>query len=121
MRLEFTKMHGLGNDFVVLDTTRAPCELNPGQWRAYIMGGRRQAGADDRPGRHRFRRRDRALDFRIKLKPPMNADKIEIRNNEWDQDLGDFLNEELYSCEFSNPVFRFFIGVNRRLSAVNCR
>jgi len=51
----------------------------------------------------------------------MNADKIEIRNNEWDQDLGDFLNDELYSCELSNPVFRFFIGVNRRLSAVNCR
>jgi len=24
MRLKFTKMHGLGNDFVVLDATRAP-------------------------------------------------------------------------------------------------
>jgi diaminopimelate epimerase len=27
MRLKFTKMHGLGNDFVVLDATRAPLEL----------------------------------------------------------------------------------------------
>jgi diaminopimelate epimerase len=28
MRLKFTKMHGLGNDFVVLDATHAPLELN---------------------------------------------------------------------------------------------
>ena len=27
MHLKFTKMHGLGNDFVVLDATRAPLEL----------------------------------------------------------------------------------------------
>ena len=33
MRLKFTKMHGLGNDFVVLDATRAPLELNRGQLR----------------------------------------------------------------------------------------
>jgi len=33
MRLKFTKMHGLGNDFVVLDATRAPLELNCGQLR----------------------------------------------------------------------------------------
>ncbi len=31
MRLKFTKMHGLGNDFVVLDATRAPLELSRGQ------------------------------------------------------------------------------------------
>jgi len=29
-RLKFTKMHGLGNDFVVLDATRAPLELDRG-------------------------------------------------------------------------------------------
>jgi hypothetical protein len=33
MRLKFTKMHGLGNDFFVLDATRAPLELNRGQLR----------------------------------------------------------------------------------------
>ncbi|MBN8442492.1 MAG: diaminopimelate epimerase [Thauera sp.] len=29
MKLRFTKMHGLGNDFVVIDATRAPVELTP--------------------------------------------------------------------------------------------
>jgi diaminopimelate epimerase len=33
MRLKFTKMHGLGNDFVVLDATRAPLELTREQLR----------------------------------------------------------------------------------------
>ena len=33
MRLKFTKMHGLGNDFVVLDATRAPFELAREQLR----------------------------------------------------------------------------------------
>jgi len=33
MRLPFTKMHGAGNDFVVLDATRAPLELSPAQLR----------------------------------------------------------------------------------------
>ena len=33
MRLKFTKMHGLGNDFVVFDATRAPLELAPEQLR----------------------------------------------------------------------------------------
>jgi diaminopimelate epimerase len=31
MRLQFTKMHGAGNDFVVLDATRTPIELTPQQ------------------------------------------------------------------------------------------
>ena len=31
MRLKFTKMQGLGNDFVVLDATRSPLSLTPGQ------------------------------------------------------------------------------------------
>jgi diaminopimelate epimerase len=33
MKLKFTKMHGLGNDFVVLDATRAPLELTREQLR----------------------------------------------------------------------------------------
>jgi diaminopimelate epimerase len=33
MRLRFTKMHGAGNDFVVLDATRAPMALSPAQLR----------------------------------------------------------------------------------------
>ena len=33
MLLEFTKMHGLGNDFVVLDATARPLQLEPSQLR----------------------------------------------------------------------------------------
>jgi diaminopimelate epimerase len=33
MRLKFTKMHGAGNDFVVLDGTRTPISLTPDQAR----------------------------------------------------------------------------------------
>ncbi len=33
MRLKFTKMHGAGNDFVMLDETRAPLGLTPAQYR----------------------------------------------------------------------------------------
>ncbi|MDX5363675.1 MAG: diaminopimelate epimerase [Pseudazoarcus pumilus] len=34
MQLRFTKMHGLGNDFVVIDATRAPVDLPPARVRA---------------------------------------------------------------------------------------
>ncbi|MDR1425013.1 MAG: diaminopimelate epimerase [Azoarcus sp.] len=34
MKLSFTKMHGLGNDFVVVDATRTPVSLTPAQVRA---------------------------------------------------------------------------------------
>jgi diaminopimelate epimerase len=45
MRLKFTKMHGAGNDFVVLDGTRAAVELTPEQARR--LGDRRFGiGAD---------------------------------------------------------------------------
>jgi diaminopimelate epimerase len=33
MKLKFTKMHGLGNDFVVFDATRAPLDLKAAQLR----------------------------------------------------------------------------------------
>ncbi len=45
MRLPFTKMHGAGNDFVVLDGTRAPIELSKPQLQR--LGDRRfGVGAD---------------------------------------------------------------------------
>jgi diaminopimelate epimerase len=45
MKLRFTKMHGAGNDFVVLDATQAPLTLTPEQYRA--LGDRRFGiGAD---------------------------------------------------------------------------
>ena len=34
MKLRFTKMHGLGNDFVVIDATRLALELTPARVRA---------------------------------------------------------------------------------------
>jgi diaminopimelate epimerase len=34
MKLRFTKMHGLGNDFVVIDATRVPVELTPARVKA---------------------------------------------------------------------------------------
>src|SRR5687767_7527780 len=45
MRLRFTKMHGAGNDFVMLDATQAPIELSGEQLRR--LGDRRfGVGAD---------------------------------------------------------------------------
>ena len=45
MRLKFTKMQGAGNDFVVLDATRAPIDLSVEQLRR--LGDRRfGVGAD---------------------------------------------------------------------------
>jgi diaminopimelate epimerase len=45
MKLRFTKMQGAGNDFVVIDATRAPLELSASQFRA--LGDRRfGVGAD---------------------------------------------------------------------------
>jgi diaminopimelate epimerase len=45
MRLKFTKMHGAGNDFVVLDATRAPLSLDREQFKA-IADRRFGVGAD---------------------------------------------------------------------------
>ncbi len=45
MRLKFTKMQGAGNDFIVLDATRAPIALDPVQWR-WLADRRFGIGAD---------------------------------------------------------------------------
>src|SRR5262245_27743587 len=45
MRLPFTKMHGLGNDFVVIDTRTRPLALTPDQ-RRRIADRRRGIGCD---------------------------------------------------------------------------
>ena len=45
MRLEFTKMHGLGNDFMVIDGVRRPIELAADQVR-FLADRRRGVGFD---------------------------------------------------------------------------
>jgi diaminopimelate epimerase len=45
MKLRFSKMHGAGNDFVVLDATREPLTLSPAQYR-FLADRRFGVGAD---------------------------------------------------------------------------
>ena len=45
MKLAFTKMHGAGNDFVVIDATRQPFALSPVQLRR-IADRHRGVGCD---------------------------------------------------------------------------
>lgn len=45
MKLAFTKMHGAGNDFVVIDATREPIHLTAEQWR-HLADRHRGVGAD---------------------------------------------------------------------------
>ena len=45
MRLKFSKMHGAGNDFIVLDATRTPIVLDRAQWR-WLADRRFGIGAD---------------------------------------------------------------------------
>ncbi len=78
MRLPFTKMHGAGNDFVVLDGTRAPIELTPAQVQR--LGDRRfGVGADQilvverstTPG----------VDFRYRIYNGFSGDEVEHCGN----------------------------------------
>jgi diaminopimelate epimerase len=78
MRLKFTKMQGAGNDFVVLDATRAPIELTSEQYRA--LGDRRfGVGADQilvversaSPG----------VDFRYRIFNGTSGDEVEHCGN----------------------------------------
>ncbi len=64
MRLRFTKMHGAGNDFVMLDATRSPIELSAEQLRR--LGDRRfGVGADQILLVEPSRRPD--VDFRYRI------------------------------------------------------
>ena len=73
MKLLFTKMHGAGNDFVVLDATRAPLALSPAQYR-FLADRRFGIGADQilivEPGDPA-----RGTDFTYRI---MNADGGEV-------------------------------------------
>ena len=78
MNLRFTKMHGAGNDFVVLDATRAPIDLSAQQVQR--LGDRRfGVGADqvlvvertDTPG----------VDFRYRIFNGFSGDEVEHCGN----------------------------------------
>lgn len=45
MKIAFTKMHGAGNDFIVIDATKGAMNLSPAQWRA-LADRRFGIGAD---------------------------------------------------------------------------
>jgi len=72
MQYPFTKMHGLGNDFVVFDATRTPIELNTDQLR-HLADRRFGIGCDQvllvEPAR------DAATDFHYRI---FNADGSEV-------------------------------------------
>ena len=72
MKLKFSKMHGLGNDFVVLDGVRQPVSLTPEQLR-YLADRNFGVGCDqillvEKPGRT-------DVDFRYRI---FNADGSEV-------------------------------------------
>ena len=72
MKLKFTKMHGAGNDFVVIDAINQPVSLSADQWRA-IADRRFGIGADqilvvEKP-------RSSGVDFRYRI---FNADGGEV-------------------------------------------
>jgi len=78
MRLRFTKMQGAGNDFVVLDATRAPLDLDAAQWRR-LADRRFGVGADQilivepgvAPG----------VDFRYRIFNGASGDEVEQCGN----------------------------------------
>ena len=45
MKIKFTKMHGAGNDFVVIDAINQPIDFTPAQWQ-YLADRRFGVGAD---------------------------------------------------------------------------
>ncbi len=64
MKLHFTKMHGAGNDFVVLDGIATPIDFTPEQWRA-IADRHFGVGADQLLLVERSTRPD--VDFRYRI------------------------------------------------------
>ncbi|NDY92703.1 diaminopimelate epimerase [Ideonella livida] len=78
MRLRFTKMHGAGNDFVVIDATAAPLALSPAQLRH--LGDRRfGVGADQILVVERPHRDD--VDFRYRIFNGATGDEVEQCGN----------------------------------------
>ncbi len=73
MKLRFTKMHGAGNDFIVLDATQAPLPLSEAQYR-FLADRRFGIGADQilivEPGN-----KDNGTDFTYRI---INADGGEV-------------------------------------------
>lgn len=72
MKLKFTKMHGAGNDFVVIDAINQPASFTPEQWR-WIADRRFGIGADQILVVERPSRPD--VDFRYRI---FNADGGEV-------------------------------------------
>jgi diaminopimelate epimerase len=78
MRLRFTKMQGAGNDFVLLDATRSPVDLDPAQLR-YLADRRLGVGCDQvlivepsaTPG----------VDFRYRIFNGASGDEVEQCGN----------------------------------------
>jgi len=78
MRLTFTKMQGAGNDFVVLDGTRAPVELTP-DWIRRLADRRFGVGADQILVVERSERPD--VDFRYRIFNGGSGDEVEQCGN----------------------------------------
>ncbi len=72
MTIKFTKMHGAGNDFVVIDAINQPVSFTPEQWR-WIADRRFGIGADQILVVERPTRPD--VDFRYRI---FNADGGEV-------------------------------------------
>ena len=78
MRLPFTKMHGAGNDFVVLDGTAAPITLTPAQLQR--LGDRRfGVGADQILAVERSS--TPGVDFRYRIFNGASGDEVEHCGN----------------------------------------
>ena len=78
MRLRFTKMQGAGNDFVLLDATRSPVDLDPAQLRR-LADRRFGVGADQilivEPGT------TPGVDFRYRIFNGASGDEVEQCGN----------------------------------------
>ncbi|MCO4865090.1 diaminopimelate epimerase [Cupriavidus sp. WGlv3] len=74
MKLKFTKMHGAGNDFVVLDGIHQQIDLTPAQWRA-LASRHFGVGADQILIVEKPTRPD--VDFRYRI---VNADGSEVEH-----------------------------------------
>jgi diaminopimelate epimerase len=72
MRIDFTKMHGLGNDFIVFESATAAAALTPAQWRA-LADRHRGIGFDQALVIEPARRPGTAIFYRI-----FNADGLEV-------------------------------------------